>query len=387
MNLEPAVVIGAGPYGLSIAAHLRAAGVPTLVFGRPMEFWRTMPSGMFLRSAWSASSLSAPHHAYDLESFLRTIGDRRHLPIPLPFFVQYGLWFQRQAVQEVDPARVDRLEADVAGFRLELDDGRTVRAGRVVVAVGIDRFARMPDFASELPPCLVGHTCGQHDLSRFNGLRLAVIGGGQSAIEWAAMLHEAGAEVELIVRQGLRWLKGHDYRGPGRRILYAPSDVGPPGLNWLLHFPLAFRLLPLKLQRAATRRAVRPAAARWLIDRVLGRVEITTNTHVLAARASGGVAHLHLSDGTNRVVDHVILATGYRPRVDKLAFIAPSLQQDIRQRDGFPVLNRWLEASVPKLHFAGALADPTYGPICRFVSGADVAARRITAVAIGGRQG
>jgi cation diffusion facilitator CzcD-associated flavoprotein CzcO len=382
MKDDTVAVIGAGPYGLSIAAHLRAAGMPTLAFGKPMDFWRKMPEAMFLRSAWSASSLSAPNHAYNLDEFLRVTGHGQRLPIPLPFFVQYGLWFQRRAVPDLDPGEVEWLEADSGGFRMRLSDGRSINAQRVVVAVGINRFANRPDFARQLPASLVSHTGDHQEMRRFKGLRVAVIGGGQSAIEWAAMLHEAGAHTELIVRHAVRWLKGHDYRGPGRRLLYAPSDVGPPGLNWLLHFPMAFGLLPAGLQRAVARRAVRPAGARWLIDRVRGRVPITSQTQVLAAKPAGDMARLQLSDGTTRQVDHVIVATGYRPRLEKLDFIAPAMRDGIRQRDGFPVLNRWLEASVPGLHFAGALADPTYGPICRFVSGADVAARRIAAFAV-----
>src|SRR2546422_1575778 len=379
--MQLTVVIGAGPYGLSIAAHLLGARLPTETFGEPMAFWRGMPAGMYLRSAWSASSLSAPDRACNLDSFLVATGRRQQQPIPLRFFVDYGLWFQRQAVPNVDPTLVKSLAPDGAHFSIELDDGRTVRASRVIVAVGIDRFANLPAFARGLPPSLASHTRAHRDFGRFKGMRIAVVGGGQSAIESAALLHEAGAHVELIVRRSIRWLKLHDYRGPGRRILYAPSDVGPPGLNWMLHFPLAFRLLPLRVQKAVTRRAVRPAGARWLIDRVRGRVPITSNRFVHSASAAPGGVRLELSDGTTRLVDHLILATGYRPDLNRLDFITPPPRQHIRQRDGFPVLNRWLESSVPGLHFAGGLADQSYGPICRFVSGAEVAARRIAACA------
>ena len=380
--MQPTVVIGAGPYGLSIAAHLLGARLPTETFGEPMAFWQGMPAGMYLRSAWSASSLSAPGHACDLDSFLNATGRRQQQPIPLRFFVDYGLWFQRHAVPNVDPTLVKSLAADGTEFSIELDDGRTVRASRVIVAVGIDRFANLPAFARELPESLASHTRAHRDFGRFKGMRIAVVGGGQSAIECAALLHEAGAHVELIVRRTIRWLKLHDYRGPGRRILYAPSDVGPPGLNWMLHFPLAFRMLPSSVQKAVTRRAVRPAGARWLIDRVRGRVRITSDRFVHTASAAPGGVRLELSDGTSRLVDHVVMATGYRPDIDRLDFITPPLREQIRRREGFPVLNRWLESSVPGLHFAGGLADQSYGPICRFVSGAEVAARRIAACAV-----
>jgi pyruvate/2-oxoglutarate dehydrogenase complex dihydrolipoamide dehydrogenase (E3) component len=207
------------------------------------------------------------------------------------------------------------------------------------------------------------------------------VGGGQSARETAALLSEAGAQVELIIRGTMRWLKFHDYRGPGRRFLYAPSDVGPPGLNWLLHFPLVFRHLPLRTRLVITRRAVKPAAARWLMHRLAG-VRITTQTAVTHAMDDGDGVRLLLSDGTTRQFDHLFLGTGYRPTVHRLSFIAPPIRDHIRlHRDGFPVLNRWLESSVPGLHFVGGLADRSYGPICRFVSGADVAARQIAAYA------
>jgi cation diffusion facilitator CzcD-associated flavoprotein CzcO len=346
-----------------------------------MGFWQRMPRGMKLRSAWSASSLSAPGGAYSLDRYLEAVGARRQLPIPLPFFIDYGVWFQKHAVPDVDPTHVQALSAENGGFQVELTDRRSVRASRAVVAVGIDEFAHVPAFARRLPPTLASHTREHRDFSRFGGAGVAVVGGGQSAIESAALLNEAGARVELIARGPLRWLKLHDYRGPGRRILFAPSDVGPPGLNWLLHFPLAFRRLPVGMRRAITRRAVRPAGARWLIDRVTGHVRVTSHTSVVDATADTSGVCLHLSDGTTRLVDHVIVATGYRPNLDKVPFIDSTLRDRIRQRGGFPHLNRWLESSVPGLHFVGALADASYGPICRFVSGADVAARQITAYA------
>jgi len=378
MKMDPIVVIGAGPYGLSVAAHLRQAGLPTRVFGKPMEFWQAMPTGMNLRSAWSASSLSAPRSAFNLDSYVNVTGHPQQLPIPLPFFIDYGLWFQRHAVPDVDSTYVKTLTSDGDHFGVELADGRSIPADRVVVATGIGPFAHVPEFASGLSEAVASHTGAHHDFTPFNGKRVAVVGGGQSARETAALLNEAGAEVELIIRGTLRWLKFHDYKGPGRRLLYAPSDVGPPGLNWLLHFPLVFRHLPLRTRLVITRRAVKPAAARWLMHR-LGPVRITTQTSVTYATEEGTGVHLRLSDGTIRQVDHLFLGTGYRPTVQRLSFLAPPIRDHIRQhRDGFPVLNRWLESSVPGLHFVGGLADRSYGPICRFVSGADVAASQIT---------
>jgi thioredoxin reductase len=379
MTANQSVVVGAGPYGLSVAAHLRGAGVPTAVFGKPMEFWQAMPRGMFLRSAWSASSLSAPMRRGNLDSYMVATGARQQLPIPLPTFIDYGKWFQRQHVPDVDPTYVESVDRDGAGFHVGLADGRRVAADRVVLAAGIGTFAFTPDFARDLPESLASHSGAHPDLSRFQGQTVGVIGGGQSAIETSALLHEVGAGVELIVRNQVRWLSFHDYRGPGRKLLYAPSDVGPPGLNWLLHFPLVFRRLPLKTRLAITRRAVKPAGARWLHDRVVGKVRITEHTWVTRADPQHGRLWLELSDGSARLLDHLFLATGYRPGLEKLPFISPSIRAQVAERDGWPVLNRWLESSVPGLHFVGGIADHSYGPICRFVSGAESAARQIAA--------
>ena len=373
------VVIGAGPYGLSVAAHLKEAGVPTLVFGKPMEFWQSFPQGMNLRSAWSASSLSDPAGRYSLDRFREAVRTPQQLPIPLPFFIAYGLWFQREAVPDLHRTYVNWLTMDKDGFRLELAGGEQIRADRVVVAAGIASFANVPEFARDLPASLAAHTSRHSDFDAFRGARVAVVGAGQSAIESSALLNEAGAHVELIARGTVRWLKLHDYRGPGRKLLYAPSDVGPPGLNWLLHFPLVFRQLPVELRRKITRRAVRPAGARWLLNRVVGHVTLTTNAEVAKATPDGSGLRLDLSDGTSRQVDYLLLATGYRPNLQKLTFLAPEVRERIRVREGFPQLNRWLESSIPGLHFAGGLADHSYGPICRFVSGAAVASRQIAA--------
>ena len=172
----------------------------------------------------------------------------------------------------------------------------------------------------------------------------------------------------LVRLAGLRWLKLHDYRGPGRRILYAPSDVGPPGLNWLLHFPLAFRLLPDNTRSAITRRAVRPAGARWLIERVVGHVRLTTHTSVVEAIPDARGVYLDLSDGTTRLVDHLVLGTGYDVDVRRYEFLSPELRDAIEVVGGHPLLKPGLESSVPGLHFLGAPAALTYGPVMRFVT-------------------
>jgi cation diffusion facilitator CzcD-associated flavoprotein CzcO len=373
------VVIGAGPYGLSVGAHLHARGVPTRVFGKPMEFWHQMPARMYLKSVWTASTFSDPAGKYSLNRYTAAIHSPRQEPIPLPYFLDYGHWFQQQAVPEVDPTYVQLLARDGQGFHLDLADGRTAKARRVVVATGVSAFTHVPDFARDLPATLASHTQFHQDFSRFQGKNVAVIGCGQSGLETAALLHEAGATVELIARESVIWIDRRLYRatGPMRHLFYPPSDVGPPGINWLTAFPSLYRHLPTKTREAFSERAIRPAGADWLRSRVEGVVKITPLTSITRAAAQGQAVRLELSDGTTREIDYLFLGTGYEPNVRKLAFIDPALQEQIATENGFPLLNPWFESSIPGLYFVGALGGFTFGPICRFVAGSGATAQQV----------
>lgn len=373
------VIIGAGPYGLSVASHLSAKGRPVHIFGKAMELWKSMPAGLHLKSVWSASSLSDPAGAYTLDRYLVETGQPRQDPIPLSLFLNYTDWFQRHAVPTVDDTYICELHADGRAFHLDLADGRSMKADKVVVAVGIATFAYWPYFARNLPSELVSHTASLINLTPYKGMHVAMVGNGQSALEYAAMLHEAGASVELLSRHSLRWHTKvlYDCTGPARHIFYPPGDVGPPGINWLVAFPSFYRHLPEAIKAPAHRRSVLPGGARWLRPRVEGKIRVTENVHVVKAAVQGQCVCMELSDGTQREVDHLFLGTGYSPGLEKLAFIDPALRRRILAHNGFPVLKEGFASSVAGLHFVGALAGDTFGPTCRFISGSKATARSI----------
>jgi cation diffusion facilitator CzcD-associated flavoprotein CzcO len=380
MKQDSVAVIGAGPYGLASAAHLRALGIPTCVFGKTMEFWQRMPPGMHLKSIWAASSIADPTGEYSLDHFTQLSHTAPVEPVPLPYFVDYGRWFQQRTVPKVDPTYVRLLVRDGRRFRLELEDGRSLRVGKAIVATGIQSFAFVPEFARHLPPELASHSQDHREFNRFKGRSVAVVGRGQSAVQTAAFLHEAGAaEVEMLARGPVIWIDRRLYRytGPMRRLFYPSSDVGPPGLNWLIHFPQIFRCLPETVRSRVEGRATRPAGAPWLRHRVERLVRITSGVEIVRATAQGERLHCELTDGTTREVDHLVVATGYRPSLRKLGFIDPALRDDLQERDGYPLLNRWFESSVPDLHFVGAVASYNFGPLCRFVAGTKAAGRQI----------
>jgi cation diffusion facilitator CzcD-associated flavoprotein CzcO len=375
-------ILGTGPYGLAAGAHLRQIqGLELRIFGEPMEFWKAhMPEGMLLRSPWAASHISDPQTALTMDAFRDRNGIQVPTPIPLDRFVEYGLWFQREAVPEIDRRKITRIDKDSNGFRLTVSDGEQFNSRRVVIAAGIGSFARRLQQFDNLPSELVSHVSDQRDVRRFLGKRVAIVGAGQSALESAALLHEAGADVEVIVRAAnvhwLGWRARMQKLGPIAKLLYSPFDIGPAGISRIVAVPDSVKYFPRSVQDAFRRRALRPAGARWLVNR-FKEIPILTDRFVETAAPSGGKLHLRLNDGSVRDVDHVLLGTGYRVDVTRYPFLPSELSRDIAQVNGFPTLTTGFESSIPGLHFLGAPSAWNFGPLMFFVCGTDYAARRL----------
>jgi hypothetical protein len=347
-----------------------------------MSFWqRHMPKGMWLRSLWGASSIGGPASALSIDEYERSRREPIRRPVPLPDFIAYGLAFRDRARLDIDPRQVREVTAAGDGFRVITADGENVECQRIVVAAGIQSFAARPREFDGLPPELASHSSDQADLSTFAGRRVVVIGGGQSAFECAVLLSEQGAITELVMRApAVRWVGRATRKGLLGRALFHRTDVGPALVSHLVAHPRILRALPRVAQDYAIRRSIAPGASLWLRPRSDG-VVITTGRSVRdAVRANGGV-RLRLDDGSSRDVDHVLLATGYRVDIARYPFLSQSLVRAVRKVNGLPVLGDGLESSVPGLHFLGAPAMYSFGPVLRFVSGtefaADALARRV----------
>lgn len=374
-------VIGAGPYGLSVGSHLKAKGIATCVFGEPMEFWANkMPEGMLLRSPRVASNLSDPDRAFTLEAYEAASKKEPCAPLPLDTFVEYGRWFRHQLGSDLDSRTVLRVDRDQPGFRLTLQDGQEIRSTFVVVAAGIGPFKKKPPVFQNLSPQQAMHCYEGRDVRKFAGKRVAVIGAGQSALESAALLHEAHAQVEVIVREShVRWIGMHSWlhhMGPLSSLLYSSHDVGPVGISRLVAYPNLVSHVPLKLRDKIRTRAVRAAGSRWLPERLAG-VKITTSRAVSQASALGNEVALKLDDGSERRIDHVLLGTGYQVDISKYDFLPPDLTRDVKQFDGYPRLAGGFRSSVPGLHFIGATAARSFGPLLYFVAGTEFASREL----------
>jgi len=371
-------VIGAGPYGLAAAAHLRAAGLATRAFGHTMAFWRrNMPQGMKLRHA---TSIAHPDGSFSLETFADIEATAALRPLPVETFIAYGEWFRQQAVPDLDPRKVMRVTPGADGFALQLEGGEVIEAGRVVVALGLKNQDFRPAQFIGLSERLVSHSCEHADFSHFRGRRVAVIGRGQSACESAALLHEAGANVDLLARGPIHWIGAEtpDQGPPGLKwrlydLLNPHFTIGPFPLSWLVMMPQLLHALPPALRERIGTRCLRPAGTAWLRPR-WGEVRLTAGCTVRDARPAGDGVSLRLDSGATLDVDHVLLATGYRVDIGKYRMLAPELLHRVDCVDGSPVLSAGFESSVPGLHFIGSSAVSSFGPLMRFVAGTGYAA-------------
>jgi lysine/ornithine N-monooxygenase len=382
-------IIGAGPYGLSLAAHLRAAKIPHRIFGCPMDSWRNhMPEGMLLKSDGFASSLSDPQSTFTLAHFCAQEGIEYHatdVPVRLESFIAYGLAFQKRFAPDLQTKLVTKLDRLSGGFRLRFSDDEELEARRVGVAVGISYFQYIPPVLEHCPSKLVTHSSAHRDLKEFRDARVAVIGAGASALDLAALLHEQGAMVHLIARR--EELVFHNRRLPGKRTFWEsvrqPSTGIGPGLKSFVYteYPNLFRRLPGKVRLKIVKTHLGPAAGWPMRDRIVGLVPLSLGFQVSQAEISGEQVHLRLTgrDGTvlDQVADHVIVATGYRADLGRLPFLQEEVISRIRCLENAPVLSANFESSIPGLYFLGLASANSFGPMMRFAYGADYTTKKI----------
>jgi len=381
MDQTEIAVIGAGPHGLGTAAHLREAGHEVRVIGDPMSFWLTMPKGMWMRSRRNGSSIADVEGPLSMSGYTTATDAVVERHLSLATFIEYGMWFCEQVAPDVDNRHVEHLTRDDRGFVLTFHDGTRLHAQRVLVAAGIANFTRRPEMLRALPRDLASHVADHPDYEPFRGRRVAIVGGGQSALESAAIMHEHGVDVEVLARQPqVFWLHGDgliDSLGRFAPLFYAPTDVGPIGISRLVATPDVFRHFPRKPYDVIAARAIRPAGASWLKPRMT-EVPITAGTAVRSATPAGDTLDLQLTDGSRRTVDHLLFATGYKVDVKRYPFLDKQIAESVRCVDGYPVLRRGMESSVPRLHFLGAPAARSFGPVMRFVAGSWYTSKAVT---------
>src|SRR5690242_7568314 len=379
-------IIGAGPYGLSIAAHLAALRVPFRIFGRPMENWQKMPRGMMLKSDGFASTLYDPQGVLTLGKYCRESGlgyADLGLPVSSTVFSEYGMAFQRRLVPSLDRRLVVRVARNGKGFHLALEDGTTVRAERVVVATGITNYAWLPPCLSGLPADKVTHSSAHAEPARFRGVDVVVVGGGSSAIDLSALMHEAGATVRMVTRRAALPIHSRMRlpRPLGDRLRSPLSVLGP---GWRSCF---FTRCPSIVHRMPPERRIKwvrtefGASAGWFMAERIKPVPILFRQSPVGAEIVGDKVRITVADGEGQQTaldcDHLVVATGFRPNVQRMTFLDAELQGRIVTLENAPVVSLRFESSISGLYFVGPPVANSFGPLMRFAAGAGFAAPRI----------
>lgn len=370
-------IVGAGPYGLSLASHLSHRGVGHRVIGQPMHTWLNMYPGMGLKSPDFGTNIYTPERGHTFIEWLQARGRPLGEPIMISWFAEYGKWAQERLVPELEQTLVNKVGLRQHGFEVRLDTGEKILARRVVMATGLTNLKRMPAIFDGMSRDLVTHTSDQNDLSRFRGRDVTVLGAGQSALEAATLLREHGATVRLLVRGSGAWFADPPKNPrPLRDKLLNPNSVMGPGRKnwWLQHVPFAVHYYPVDRRVALTRSHLGPWGAWWLRERFEGKVPVHVRHEVVSAREMGGRVRLTVRtpEGPNWELDteHVICGTGYEPDLAKAPALEPSLVALLDRTEKAPRLSRHFESSVTNLYFVGAASQMSFGPLVRFTCGA-----------------
>ncbi len=390
MSRIAVAIIGAGPYGLSLSAHLAARRVEHRVFGRPMQFWSDVAEAggdRYLRTYCFGTNISTPANGFSFADYSRPRGLELIEPCSIADFAAYGHWFQLRNVPWVEPIDVVHLATKANGFAIVLSNGERVFADRVVIAIGLKYFHHVPRALNSLAPELAIHTSQISSFAAFKGRDVAVVGAGQSALEAAALLHEMGARPQLLVRgKRIRWMSRVSHsRSLWQRLKSPISSLGSGPRAWALaHFPGALHRFPGSLRSRLLKNHLLPGGAWWLRERLEHRVPVHAETTIDTARDIAGRVELRLrvADGcreTQLIVDHVIAGTGYHIDIERLTFLDPELRSKIERIGGAPMLDSNFEASAPGLSVIGPASAPSFGPLFRFVAGSGYTARVVSA--------
>ncbi len=371
------LIIGAGPFGLSLAAEAQHLGINYIIVGKPMGFWQeNMPDGMFLRSAcdWHLD----PSNQDTIEAYLQTQGltSADVEPLSLAFYLDYAAWFQDQQGIEPVPMFVQQLDVfpeKTPRFRATMADGSTIHADTVAIAPGFKPFKNEPaELVAHIPAGRYSHTCEHVDFNDMAGRRCLIVGGRQSAFEWTALLQEAGATAVHVV---------HRHDTPA----FAEADWSwvNPLVDAMLDNPGWFRNLTPSEKDAVNRRLWdegRLKVEPWLAERVLtDRVQLWPNSFITACdEMPDGTLSVTLNNGTTLTVDHIILATGYRVNINQVSFLAQgNILDNLATADGYPLLDEQFQANIPGLFITSMPATRDFGPFFAFTISVRTSAKLI----------
>ena len=382
-------IVGAGPYGLSLAAHLNPLGVDYRIFGPCMEAWeKHMPPGMFLKSEGFASDIYAPGKGYRVVDFCQEEQipyEHIGLPVKRATFVEYGNEFQRRHVPSLEQAKIARIGKIQGGFELETFAGERVEAKRVVLAVGISHFPYLPKVLQGPSRAAVSHTFHHGAFNEFRGKQVLVIGAGASAVNASVALNEAGAETSLMARASKVnfHARSPNHRPWIDRITQPRSTIG---IGWrskaAVDLPLVFHALPEKLRHRVVQRHLGPAPGWFSQAGFEGHVTPHMSCQVQGVWEVGSRVRVRYTDadGATREMDtdHVVAGTGFQPLLKSLCFLDAKMAANVRTANETPDLDSNFGSSVEGLYMTGLASSNNFGPMCRFACGAEFTSKRLS---------
>ena len=308
-------------------------------------------------------------------------------PVRLETFSAYGLAFRDRMVPDLEEKLVVSVDPSQDGFLLVLENGETLMAKRVILAVGITHFRHVPANLQHLPSEFLSHSFQHSELGSFRGRSVVVIGAGSSAIDLAGLLYEADADVQLVARG--KTLVFHEKtpmdkaRSLWQRVRSPRSSIGT-GLRsrFFATAPGFFHHLPEYYRLQIARTFLGPAGGWFAKEKIVGKVPLVLGFSLVNAKILENRLCLHerADDGTERKIypEHIIAATGYKVDLRRLAFLNPVVRDNIRTLEGSPILSSTFESSLRGLYFVGLAAANSFGPVVRFACGAAYTAPCLT---------
>lgn len=386
------VIVGAGPYGLSIAAHLAAQGIPFRIFGQPMMTWRRMPPGTFLKSLGFATDIYIPGSRQNFVAYMRERNLETVEPCAMSDFAEFGVWLQKSVVPTLETVDVKIIRREGTRFRVTTCEGETFSTQSVIVATGLNHLELIPPELRSLPRGTVTHTSEHDDYQGYDGRDVCVIGSGASALEAAAQLSEAGAHPIVIARGpsiGFTW-KTKFNRSLYERLRRPNSVIGFGLRSWVFEkLPILPHCFPDQWRIDMHHNSYGPLGGWWLRDRVEGKIPSRTACRIVAAEPRDGrIAVVIEEQGKGRselICDHVVAGSGYDLNVDRLPFLDDAIKAGVGRIEKAPKLNRHFESSERGLFFVGSLSSLSFGPIFRFIAGAEYTSRTLSRVLAGRR--
>lgn len=361
------IIIGAGPFGLSAASFANFHQIDYLVIGKPMAFWKeNIPENMYLRSGtdWHLD----PYSNYTIETFLKSrnksIEDVK--PLPLTIFLDYAEWFQEQQnINVLDKliVKLDYLEGEKK-YLITLKDAKEIKAKNVLIAIGFKFFKKLPVYLTKkLPAGSFTHTCDVVKFEKFKDKSVLIIGGRQSAYEWAALIVEAGAKTVHI---------SHRHETPE----FAESNWSwiDPIMDQMVDNPEWYRTLNEKEQEEIERKFWIEDSQKlepWLLTRIdRENIKIWPFSNVVKCdEVNSGLYKVHMDNGRSLEVDHIILATGYKVDINKVPFFSSgNILPKLNINEGFPDLDGYLQTNLPGLYMTSMIATKSFGRFFAYIA-------------------